>query len=113
MAEALDSDAELLVRVNNISDFFGAVFSRDDLDDWSLVKDFGEFLVRILPDAEIMGHALLARAYRHLGNLELALDELKQCRSRTANRTLEPWETEMFDAFFAEEVKLLRGDSRD
>ncbi len=111
MESTVDSDAELLVRVNSSDDFFGSVFTRDSLDDWNLAKDFGEFLVRILPDAEIMGHAVLARAYRHLGELELAFDELKQCRARSANRKLEPWEIEMFAPFFAEEQKLLSGKS--
>ena len=101
----MDSDAELLVKVNSSDDFFGSVFTKDRLDDWNLAKDFGEFLVRFLPDADVMGHAVLARAYRHLGELELALRELKECRTRTANRKLEPWEIQMFAPFFAEEEK--------
>jgi hypothetical protein len=107
----MDSDAELLVRVNRTDDFFGSVFSRDSLDDWNLAKDFGEFLVRILPDTEVMGHALLARACRHLGERERALDELKQCQVRTVGRELRPWEIEMIAPFLAEEEKLLSGKS--
>jgi thiamine phosphate synthase YjbQ (UPF0047 family) len=103
----MDLEREILARVSNTKDFFGSVFFRDTLDDWNVAKDLGEFLVRILPDSEVMGHALLARAHRHLGNRELALDELKQCQARTANRKLEPWETEMLLPLLTEEEKHL------
>jgi hypothetical protein len=102
----VDSDAELIARVSSAKDFFGRVCN-DTLDDWSLAKDFGEFLVRILPDPEVMGHAILVRAHRHLGNRELALAELDQCRVRTSNRKPEPWEMEMLVPLLTEEQRLL------
>lgn len=102
----MDPDAELLGRVSVAKDFFGSV-CRDSLDDWGLAKEFGEFLVRIQPDSEVMGHALLVRAHRHLGNLELALAELDLCRARTENRKLEPWEIEMLVPLLAQEESLL------
>jgi len=109
--EAMDSDAELLAKVNRVNDFFGSVFYRDTFEDWNLVKDFGEFLVRILPSSEVMGHALLTRAHRHLGNADLALAELSLCRTQTANRSFEPWEVEMIVPLLAEEERLLSGSS--
>lgn len=63
-----------------MKDFLGFVFLRDSLDDWNLAKDMGEFLIRTIPSSEIMGHALLTRAHRHLGNLELARSELRESR---------------------------------
>jgi hypothetical protein len=103
----MTSDGELLARVLKTKDFFQSVILSDDLDDWNLARELGEFLVRIEPDSEIMGHALLARAYRHLGNRGRALDELKQCQVRVANRELKPWEAQLFLPLLAEEEKLL------
>ena len=104
----MDPDAELLVRVNEKRDFFGAVCA-DTLNDWNLAKTFGEFLVRILPESEVMGHAILVRAHRHLGNTEAAFSELEQSKKRMANRTLAPWETQMLVPMLEdEERKLLR-----
>jgi hypothetical protein len=107
MEELVDSDAELLLRVNSTKDFFGSVFNRDAFDDWNLAKDFGEFLVRILPDSDIMGHAVLARAHRHLGNTEQALAELNRCRAQAGKRKLKPWEAEIFCPFLQKEEGLL------
>jgi hypothetical protein len=107
---AMDLEKELLTRVNDNKDFFGSVFFRDTLDDWNVAKDLGEFLVRTLPDSEVMGHALLTRAHRHLGNRELAIEELKQCQLRTANRKLEPWEIEMLLPLLTEEERHLLGE---
>jgi hypothetical protein len=72
------SDGELLAKVIQSNDFFQSVLYNDSFEDWNLAKELGEFLVRIEPDSEIMGHALLTRAHRHLGNRQRALDELKQ-----------------------------------
>jgi len=102
----MDSDGELLARVNEVEDFFGSVFYKDALIDWNLAKGFGEFLLRI-GDTDAMAHALLARAHRHLGNLEQAREELKQCKVRVANGELAPSEEEMFARLLAEEEKLL------
>lgn len=75
---------------------------KDSLNDWQLAKDLGDLLIRI--DGEgIMGHALLARACRHLGGLERALSEIEQCRVRVAHSS----EKEMFLSFLAEEERLL------
>ena len=104
----MDPDAEILTRVSKIEKFFESFLYKDSLDDWQLAKDLGELLVRI--DGEgIMGHALLARAYRHLGDSERALEELRQCRLRFAQGELRPSETELFSPFLAEEERLLSG----
>jgi hypothetical protein len=101
----MDSDGDLLKKVNEVDDFFGSVFFKDSLDDWNLASDFGEFLLRNGP--VVMGHALLARAQRHLGNNERARDELKRCKVRVANGELAPGEVEMFARLLAEEDQLL------
>ena len=98
-----DPDAEILTRVSKIENFLESVLYKDSLDDWKLAKDLGELLIRI--DGEgIMGHALLARACRHLGDLERSLSELEQCRVRVPHP---PPQTEMFLSFLAEEERLL------
>jgi len=109
----MSSDGELLSRVINAIDkegFFESILFGDTLSDWNLARELGEFLVRIMPDSEVMGHALLARAYRRLGNPKLALDELKQCRILTSNRELEPWEKEMLLPLLTEEENLLSAE---
>ena len=101
------SNGELLAKVIQHKDFFQSVLYDDHLEDWNLAKELGEFLVRIEPDPEIMGHALLTRAHRHLGNRQLALAELKECKLRASNRDLKPWEAELFLSLLSEEEKLL------
>ncbi len=102
----MDPDKELLRKVNEVDDFFGSVFLRDNLDDWHLANDLGEFLLRI-GGPEAMGHALLTRANRHLGNYERARDELKRCQVRIASGELTPGEVDMFAQLLTEEEKLL------
>ena len=102
----MDSDGELLERVNEVDDFLGCVFFRDALVDWNLAKEFGEFLLRT-GDTGPMAHALLARAHRHLGNLEQAREQLKQCKVRVATGELTPSEEETFTGLLAQEEKLL------
>src|ERR1700686_789160 len=103
MDGTLSSDGELLAKVIQNKDFFQSVLHNDSFDDWNLAKELGEFLVRIEPDSEIMGHALLTRAYRHLGNFQRALDELRQCQFRASNRELKRWEADMFLPLLEEE----------
>jgi hypothetical protein len=95
-----DAEGELLNRVAKLEDFFG-LFLRDNLDDWNLAKDFGELLIRLDPE-EAMGHALLARAYRHMGNSKRSLEALESCRARIAH----PSEVDLFKSFLAEEERL-------
>lgn len=104
-----DPDAEILTRVSKIEGFLESVLYKDTLDDWEIAKGLGELLIRI--DGEgIMGHALLARACRHLGESERALSELEQCRIRD----VPPPEKELFLSFLAEEERLLsRRPSKD
>ena len=100
-----DPDKEVLTRVVQSIErrgFFRSILINDTFDDWNLAKDLGTFLTRIEP-GEIMGHALLARSYRHLGNLEEALAALEQCRIRPPHES----EKELFLSFLKEEARLL------
>ncbi|SRR5258708_5762948 len=97
----MDREGELIDRVAEKDDFFQSVFN-DELDDWDLAKDFGEFLVRLDPE-DALGHALLTRAHRHLGNPKSALEELQRCRVRIGL----PSEIEAFTPFLATEERLL------
>ena len=101
-------DLEILTGANKIENFFGRVLLEDTLEDWNLAKDFGELLIRLTPE-EVMGHALVARACRHLGETERALKELARCRIMTKHTS----ETELFVLFLAEEEKhLSEGDNK-
>jgi hypothetical protein len=87
-------------------DFFNSVFN-DDFDDWDLVKKFGEFLITIMPDSEIMGHALLTRAFRHLGDKKRACSELTECKARMTGRELGKEEKNMLISLMTKEESLL------
>lgn len=99
----MDHESDVINKVAELAgqkNFFEAILLRDEFDDWNLVSEFGKFLVLQQPD-EIMGHALMARACRHLGRLDLAGGELKECRLRAAH----PSETELFVQFLADEER--------
>lgn len=100
MAER-DPEGELIDKVDAIGDFFRLVLN-DALEDWPLAKDFGKFLTRLDP-AGAIGHALLARAYRHLGDRQQALAELECCR----NRITDGLERESLALLIAEEERWL------
>lgn len=97
----VDPEGELISRVAKIDNFLQSVLS-DDLDDWILAKDFGEILVRLDPE-EALGHAVLARAYRHLGDRGRASAEVNHCRSSI----MQPAEAEVLGLLLAEEERLL------
>jgi hypothetical protein len=102
----MDPDAEILTKVSKIEKFFESVLYKDSLHDWQAAKDLGELLIRIDGD-EIMGHALLARACRHLGDSERARAELQRCRAIAPH----PPEQELFRNFLTEEERLLENSS--
>jgi len=77
MAE--DAERNLLRRVNDVEDLFGSILIRDDLPDWRLGEELGNFLLRLWPE-DPMAHFLLARSYRHLGDADRAAKELDRCR---------------------------------
>jgi hypothetical protein len=100
-----DPDEVLLARVVSSiekKDFCRSILVDDVFDDWHLAQDFANFLIRIEPE-EIMGHAILARAYRHLGERKKARLELEKCRVRTPH----PAEEELLRGFLESEDKLL------
>src|ERR1700690_2967105 len=105
----MSTDGELLARVARRKDLFRLVLYDDSFDDWTLVRDLGEFLVRT-EDSEIMGHAILARALRHLGDRRRALVELERCRTMMNSRQLHSWETDLFPSLLAGEGKQLSSE---
>ena len=106
MEQPLDTDASILTRVTTIENFFESVLHKDSLDDWSLAKDLGELLIRIDTE-EIMGHALLARACRHIGDHKRAREELDKCRELVARQELMPPQLDLFLPVLSEEEKYL------
>src|SRR5208283_3762709 len=103
----MNADGELLAKVSGRKDLFQSVLYEDRFDDWNLARDLGEFLVQLEPDSEIMGHAILTRAYRHLGARASAIVELERCRTVMRTRQLQTWETELFPPLLDQEERLL------
>ena len=75
----MDTERELLEKVCGRKDLVESVLYRDSFDNWNLIAELGEFLIQAFPDM-IMGHAFVARASRHLGDLTRARAELQACR---------------------------------
>jgi hypothetical protein len=99
----MDPERDLTQKVVQRKGFFESVLYEDALEDWNLAKEFGEFLIRQDPHL-VMGHALVARACRHLGVLERARAELEQCRHRVPP----PLERELFRLFLGDEEQKIR-----
>jgi hypothetical protein len=100
-----DPDRELFSRLSQVEDFAERVLLSDTLEDWNLAKDFGEFIIRITPQ-DILGHALVARASRHLGDHSRALEEIERCRDLLKDRGLTTVEREVFGPFLDKELRL-------
>src|SRR5580700_11625503 len=98
-----DPDKELFSRLSRVNDFAKEAIYNDTLEDWSLAKDFGEYLVRTAPE-DILGHALVARACRHLGDRTRALEEINRCRTLFADGDLTTMEREVFGPFLEKEL---------
>lgn len=98
-----DPDKELFSRLSEIRDFAEAAVHNDTLEDWGLARNFGEFMIRIAPQ-DILGHALLARASRHLGDSTRALEEIERCRAFFASGGLTTMEREVYGRFLEKEV---------
>ena len=103
-----DPDGELLDRLSRTEGFFERAILHDDFRDWNLAKDFGEFMVRIAPD-EILGHALVARACRHLGDQGRASEEIRRTKSLFKSGALAPMEVDIFGAFLEVESPYFHG----
>ncbi len=97
-----DPDGRLLGTLNNKQDVFRSILQEDRFDDWHLAKDFGEFLIRIEPQ-EAIGHAVLARAFRHLGNNDHAREELEQCQLLVRH----PYDADLLLPFLSDENRFL------
>jgi len=101
-----DPDKELFLKLSRIKDFAEGVLRNDTLEDWSLAKDFGEFMIRIAPQ-DILGHALVARACRHLGDRRRAAEEIERCQTLFSTGTLTTMEREIFGRFLDQETERL------
>src|ERR1700738_4487251 len=101
-----NSDLYLLRRVSATEDFFRSVLFGDNLHDWSLAKDFGEFLVRLVPE-DLGAHLILAKAYRHLGDQHRAAEGLERCRGLVASGTVGAVEKEVLLPILQEEERHL------
>lgn len=100
-----DPDKELFSRLTQIEDFAERVLRSDTLEDWDLARNFGEFMIRIAPH-DILGHAMLARASRHLGDRPRALQEIQWCRDFFNSGDLTTMEREVFGPFLEKETRL-------
>lgn len=98
------ADGELLGKVIEHKDFFDSVLYKDALDDWTLAKEFGDFLVKIEPQW-VMGHLIRTRAFRHLGDLNSARNELRECQALVSQ--IEEAESNFLLPLLDEETRLL------
>lgn len=105
-----DPTKDILTRVVSAiesKDFFRSILSNDTFDDWNLAKNFAEFLIEIEP-SEIMGHALAARAYRHLDDKVRARKELEECQRLGTRIGANHSEADLFKSVIAREVEELK-----
>src|SRR5215471_11895555 len=100
-----DPDRDLFSRLSRVKDFTEQVILNDMLEDWNLAKDFGEFMIRIAPE-DILGHALVARASRHLGDCTRALEEVGRCQDLFNDQNLTAMERRAFGPFLEKELRL-------
>jgi hypothetical protein len=98
-----DLDKELFLKLSQIKDFAREAIYNDTLEDWNLAKDFGEFMIRIAPE-DILGHALVARACRHLGESIRAMEAMRRCRALFTSGGLRTMELEVFGPFLEKET---------
>jgi hypothetical protein len=103
-----DPDKELFSKLSEIKDFAEVALRNDTLEDWNLAKQFGEFMIRMAPE-DILGHALVARACRHLGDSTRALGEINRCRTLFADGDLTTMEREVFGPFLEKELRISSG----
>jgi hypothetical protein len=76
----VSTDGDLSSRVISTRDFFGRLLLEGDLDDWTLAKEFGDYLVRSFPDL-LDGYLIEAWACRHLGQKEAAIEAVDAIES--------------------------------
>lgn len=98
-----DPDKELFSQLSQIKDFAKEALQNDTLEDWNLAKSFGEFMIRLAPQ-DILGHALVARACRHLGDRARALDEIQRCQALLSSGGLTTMELDVFGLFLEKEL---------
>ena len=100
-------EEDLLNRVVNREDFARRVLVDDSFDEWELARELGEFLLRIEPD-DLTHRLILARAYRHLGDTQLAVEQLLNCERIIKDTKLGDVETELIVPMVSDELRLLR-----
>jgi hypothetical protein len=74
------TDLEMLSRVLDTKEFLAGVLFEDDSQDWSLALALGEYMLRTLPE-DPPGHLIVARASRHLGQMDRAVQEVIKCKT--------------------------------
>lgn len=73
--------------------------------DWNLVREFAQYIVRIRPE-EFGGHFMLARASRHLGDIERAREEFRISQDLLTNDAFK----EDYSPQVQKEERLLSGE---
>jgi hypothetical protein len=67
---------------NLTKEFLSDLFA-DNLEDWAAARKYGEFLTARCPTL-LIGHLVLCRALRHMGDVQLAMNELHICKTIVA-----------------------------
>src|SRR5437762_8107922 len=66
---------DVLTRSLETEGFTRSLLFEDSVDDWALARDLGEFQVLVGPEL-LVGHLILAKACRHLGDTPRAIEEV-------------------------------------
>ena len=101
-----DRFREVFTRVRQKEGFSGSLLSEDSVDDWALARDLGEYHVLVSPDM-LVGHLILARACRHLGDEPRALEEVARCRELLSTERILPIERNVLVPQLEREERLL------
>jgi hypothetical protein len=97
----------VMKKVRDKKDFIHSVISEDNADDWILTRQLGECLVLHLGPGYLVGHFILCRACRHLGDVPRATEALARCREVIASRTSPRMEMEVLVPLVERESQLL------
>ena len=105
----MSQEGELFTKVLAEKDFARLLVFEDFARDWELARDLGEYLDRIEPDL-LIAHVILAKAYRHVGDLSRARAELDHRESLITRTTVAALERDSLGPVIDQEERLLSGN---
>jgi len=86
--------------------FAASLLFENSAEDWSLAREYGEYWVLVNPEPPV-GHLILPKACRHLGQARRAIKEVYRCRETIASDKVQPLELEVLAPRIDREARLL------